>query len=162
MSTHLRNALRAIALGAAAAFVAAPMATSPVRAALDRLETGGIVRVLPAVAAGHAGDRRRARAHRNKAIARSMMARHRWRSARQFRCLERLWGRESHWNERAHNAASGAHGIPQALPGSKMASAGPRWHSEPRTQIRWGLRYIRNRYGSPCAAWSHFQAAGWY
>lgn len=80
----------------------------------------------------------------------------------QFMCLVNLWNRESHWNYRAHNVGSGAYGIPQALPGSKMASAGSDWETNPRTQIRWGLGYIGNRYGSPCDAWQHSQDTGWY
>jgi soluble lytic murein transglycosylase-like protein len=79
----------------------------------------------------------------------------------QFGCLERLWTRESGWNHRAGNG-SGAYGIPQALPGHKMASAGRDWRTNPRTQIEWGLSYIKKRYGSPCAAWSHFLSRGWY
>lgn len=82
--------------------------------------------------------------------------------ADQFGCLDSLWMRESGWNPSAHNPSSGAHGIPQALPGSKMASAGPDWVSNPVTQITWGLGYIQDRYGSPCGAWSHSQSTGWY
>lgn len=70
--------------------------------------------------------------------------------------------RESGWNAFAENAASGAYGIPQALPGSKMASAGADWRTNPATQVRWGLRYIRDSYGSPCGAWQHSEADGWY
>ena len=80
----------------------------------------------------------------------------------QFGCLDSLWGRESGWQVSASNASSGAYGIPQALPGSKMASVGPDWQSNAATQIQWGLGYIDGRYGSPCAAWSHSQANGWY
>ncbi len=82
--------------------------------------------------------------------------------AGQFGCLDSLWGRESGWQVSASNASSGAYGIPQALPGSKMASVGPDWQSNAATQILWGLGYIDGRYGSPCAAWSHSQANGWY
>jgi len=82
--------------------------------------------------------------------------------ADQFGCLDSLWNRESHWNPAAHNASSGAHGIPQALPGSKMASAGPNWATDPATQIKWGLGYIQDRYGSPCGAWAHSESHGWY
>ena len=82
--------------------------------------------------------------------------------ADQFGCLDSLWGRESGWQVSASNASSGAYGIPQALPGSKMASVGPDWQSNAATQIQWGLGYIDGRYGSPCAAWSHSQANGWY
>lgn len=80
----------------------------------------------------------------------------------QFGCLDSLWTRESNWNPAAHNPSSGAHGIPQSLPGSKMASVGPDWATNPVTQITWGLGYIQDRYGSPCAAWGHSQARGWY
>ncbi|GAA2360589.1 hypothetical protein GCM10010404_12620 [Nonomuraea africana] len=97
---------------------------------------------------------------RNKSIARPMVADKGWGKA-QFGCLERLWTRESGWNHRAGNG-SGAYGIPQALPGRKMASAGRDWRTNPRTQIEWGLSYIKKRYGAPCAAWSHFQSRGWY
>jgi hypothetical protein len=76
--------------------------------------------------------------------------------------LDALWSRESGWNHQASNSSSGAYGIPQALPGSKMSSAGSDWETNPATQIRWGLGYIQDRYGSPSAAWSFFQANGWY
>ena len=80
----------------------------------------------------------------------------------QFACLVALWNRESHWNVYAGNPVSGAYGIPQALPGSKMASAGPNWQSDAATQITWGLGYITGRYGTPCGAWGHSQSSGWY
>jgi hypothetical protein len=80
----------------------------------------------------------------------------------QFACLVALWNRESHWNVYAGNPVSGAYGIPQALPGSKMASAGPNWQSDAATQITWGLGYITGRYGTPCGAWAHSQSSGWY
>jgi len=82
-------------------------------------------------------------------------------SVSQFSCLDSLWNAESGWRYNAANA-SGAYGIPQALPGSKMASAGSDWQTNPATQIRWGLGYIKNIYGSPCNAWGHEQADGWY
>jgi hypothetical protein len=80
----------------------------------------------------------------------------------QFSCLEPLWGQESGWSVSASNPGSGAYGIPQALPGSKMSSAGPDWQTSAATQIKWGLEYIQSTYGSPCDAWSHEQSAGWY
>ena len=83
-------------------------------------------------------------------------------SSSQFSCLQPLWAQESGWNIYASNPSSGAYGIPQALPGSKMASAGPDWQNNAATQIRWGLQYIQGNYGSPCGAWSHEQADGWY
>lgn len=80
----------------------------------------------------------------------------------QWPCLDALWTRESGWGTYAANPSSGAYGIPQALPGSKMATAGADWQTNPATQIQWGLSYIRSRYGSPCGAWSHSQTYGWY
>lgn len=80
----------------------------------------------------------------------------------QFPCLDKLWKKESGWNHKASNSSSGAYGIPQALPGSKMASKGSDWKTNPATQIKWGLGYIEGRYGSPCKAWSHSQSVGWY
>ena len=80
----------------------------------------------------------------------------------QFGCLDRLWTRESHWNHHASNPSTGAYGIPQALPGSKMGSVASDWRTNPATQIKWGLGYIEGRYGSPCSAWSHSQSTGWY
>jgi len=94
-------------------------------------------------------------------IALSMLSSFGW-SSSQFSCLVSLWNRESGWNTYASNPSSGAYGIPQALPGSKMASAGADWASNPATQIKWGLGYIQSVYGSPCAAWDHSQAVGWY
>lgn len=80
----------------------------------------------------------------------------------QWGCLLSLWNKESHWNVYAGNPSSGAYGIPQAVPGSKMAAAGPNWESDPATQIAWGLSYIAGRYGNPCGAWAHSQANNWY
>lgn len=79
-----------------------------------------------------------------------------------FQNLVLLWNRESGWRWNADNPTSDAYGIPQALPGSKMASAGADWATNPKTQVDWGLQYIQQRYGSPTAAWSHSQATGWY
>lgn len=95
-----------------------------------------------------------------QATAAAMMASYGW-SSGQMTCLIPLWNQESGWNPLAGNA-SGAYGIPQALPGSKMAAAGSDWLTSPVTQIRWGLGYIRDRYGSPCGAWAHERSAGWY
>jgi len=82
--------------------------------------------------------------------------------ADQWGCLDSLWTKESGWDVHADNPTSSAYGIPQSLPGSKMASAGPDWADNPATQIKWGLGYIADRYGSPCAAWGQSQAANWY
>ncbi|WP_426321073.1 lytic transglycosylase domain-containing protein [Microbacterium sp. E-13] len=96
-----------------------------------------------------------------QATARSMLAGYGW-GDDQFGCLVSLWNKESGWNYQAYNRSSGAYGIPQALPGSKMGSAGADWQSNPATQIAWGLGYISGRYGSPCGAWGHSQSTGWY
>jgi hypothetical protein len=80
----------------------------------------------------------------------------------QWSCLYSLWERESTWNVYAENAASGAYGIPQSLPGSKMASVAPDWQTNAATQIRWGLGYIKSVYGTPCAAWQNEVNLGYY
>ncbi len=80
----------------------------------------------------------------------------------EYDCLVALWNKESRWNVYAENKSSGAYGIPQAPPGSKMASAGEDWATNADTQIRWGLGYIKGRYSSPCGAWAHSQSNGWY
>ena len=95
-----------------------------------------------------------------RSIARALLAARG--QAGQFGCLDRLWTKESSWQVRATNPSSGAYGIPQSLPASKMATAGSDWRTNPRTQIRWGLGYIGERYGSPCAAWAHSQSHNWY
>ena len=96
-----------------------------------------------------------------QAIAYQMVIARGWDSS-QFDCLVSLWDRESHWNVYDLNTSSGAYGIPQALPGSKMASAGDDWATNPATQITWGLGYITGRYGTPCGAWDHSNAVNWY
>lgn len=80
----------------------------------------------------------------------------------QMPCLDRLWTKESGWSTTAGNRSTGAYGIPQALPGSKMAKYGDDWPTNPETQIKWGLDYIKGRYGTPCGAWSSFLSRGWY
>lgn len=85
-----------------------------------------------------------------------------WHSNRQWRCLKNLWSMESAWHVHADNPSNSAYGIPQALPGSKMSSAGGHWRSNATTQIRWGIHYVRNRYRAPCGAWRHKRWHGWY
>ncbi|MEV8523267.1 MULTISPECIES: transglycosylase SLT domain-containing protein [unclassified Streptomyces] len=80
----------------------------------------------------------------------------------QFQCFSNIVNHESGWNPSATNASSGAYGLVQALPGSKMASAGADWKSNPATQIKWGLNYMKERYGSPCGAWNFWQQNSWY
>ena len=96
-----------------------------------------------------------------QSIALSMMSGYGW-GGDQFTCLVNLWNRESGWNHLAMNPSSGAYGIPQSLPGNKMASAGADWQTNPATQISWGLGYIQGHYGSPCGAWAHSESVGWY
>ena len=96
-----------------------------------------------------------------KAYAKEQVEARGW-SDRDYVCLVKLWNRESKWNYKAHNGSSGAYGIPQALPGRKMASAGADWRTNPETQIDWGLSYIAGRSSTPCGAWASSQSRGWY
>jgi colicin import membrane protein len=96
-----------------------------------------------------------------KQIATAMLGGFGWTKA-QFSYLDQLWHQESNWNPSATNASSGAYGIAQALPASQMSSAGSDWQTNASTQIKWGLNYIKDRYGSPQAAWAHETAQGWY
>ncbi|MCY0932689.1 transglycosylase SLT domain-containing protein [Streptomyces sp. H34-S4] len=91
-----------------------------------------------------------------KAIAQQMVP------AGQFQCFSKIINQESTWNYQAVNKSSGAYGLVQALPGSKMATAGADWRTNPATQIEWGLNYMNKRYGGPCGAWSFHQANNWY
>ena len=96
-----------------------------------------------------------------QALTRALMPQYGLASA-DFDCIDNIWSQESNWNVHADNPSSSAYGIPQALPGSKMASEGADWRNNPETQIRWGLGYIANRYGSACSAWSFKRSHGWY
>lgn len=111
------------------------------------------IRTAPAVGVPDAGTA--------QALAYDMVLARGWDQS-EFECLVALWNRESHWNVYAHNISSGAYGIPQALPGDKMATAGADWQTNPATQITWGLGYIAGRYGTPCDAWEHSESRGWY
>jgi hypothetical protein len=132
------------------------------------LSFGVVAEAVPAQAAAPTkvvavqakAHKKKSRAKRNQAIAKPLVKKRGW-STRQFKCLVKLWNRESHWNQKAGNA-SGAYGIPQALPGRKMRSAGKDWRTNPKTQIKWGLRYIKGRYGTPCRALAHSNARNWY
>jgi hypothetical protein len=118
-----------------------------------------------------AADSRKERASRDaerkklagtpKEVALNLLGDHGWKSD-QFSCLDKLWTKESQWKVSADNPSSSAYGIPQALPGNRMAAYGPDWRTNPVTQIKWGLDYIEIRYGSPCNAWAHSTAKGWY
>lgn len=124
-------------------------------------EAARLAREEAAKRAARARERARLLSGSPKDIARALVAQRGW-SASQFSCLDKLWMKESRWNYRASNPSSGAYGIPQSLPGSKMASAGSDWRTNPATQIKWGLSYISSRYGTPCGAWSHSRSNGWY
>ncbi len=97
-----------------------------------------------------------------KKVAKSIMLNEYAWGADQFNCLNRLWTKESHWNYKARNKRSGAHGIPQALPAIRMESISSDWRTNPVTQMRWGLRYIEARYDSPCGAWAKFKRSRYY
>lgn len=97
----------------------------------------------------------------NRELGRYMTQEFGW-SEEQFGCLDNIWSQESNWTTTAENPSSGAYGIPQSLPGSKMATVAPDWRTNPATQIAWGLGYIEDRYGTPCSAWSFKQGTGWY
>jgi hypothetical protein len=113
--------------------------------------SGGNIGAIPASCSAYSG---------NKAIGCTLNLQQGF-SMKDAQCLSQLWDRESHWNVKAKNP-SGAYGIPQAKPGSKMAAFGADWQTNPVTQIKWGLSYIKGRYGTPCGAWSHSESTGWY
>jgi hypothetical protein len=144
----------AAARAAAVAAVAAPAATvgTTATASQSPAPSAAPQPTATATAAARSGSPQQ--------IAEAMLGSFGW-SASQFACLDPLWAQESGWSVTAENP-SGAYGIPQALPGAKMASAGPNWQTSAVTQIKWGLEYIKDTYGSPCAAWAHEQATGWY
>jgi hypothetical protein len=142
-----KRAAQLAAKKAAAAAAAQPPAASQTPAAAQPSQTA--TATVPAVS----GSPQR--------IAAAMLGSFGW-SSSQFSCLDPLWAHESGWSVSAYNAGSGAFGIPQALPGSRMASAGPDWQTDAATQIKWGLEYIKGTYGSPCGAWAHEEATGWY
>jgi hypothetical protein len=160
---------RAVAAHAAAEARAAARRAAAARAAARAAAKRAAARRAAQEAAARQAAAQRAAAERAvtpepsgtpQRIAELMLVRYGW--AGQFSCLSALWAQESSWNVHAQNPSSGAYGIPQALPGSKMASAGADWQADAAIQISWGLGYIRASYGSPCAAWDHEEAAGWY
>jgi hypothetical protein len=97
-----------------------------------------------------------------KKVARSILMDEYGFSEKQYKCLNQLWTQESNWNYKSRNKKSGAHGIPQALPASKMNVVSTDWRTNPVTQIRWGLRYISIRYETPCKAWAKHKRSNWY
>ncbi len=138
---------------AAAKAKAAKAKADAAKAAKARAAADAAVRKQAASVATPSGSPRQ--------IAQQMLSQYGW-SSSQFSCLSPLWMHESGWSVSAENASSGAYGIPQALPGSQMATAGGDWRTSAATQIKWGLTYIQSRYGSPCGAWAHEQAQNWY
>ncbi|MGW0823541.1 aggregation-promoting factor C-terminal-like domain-containing protein [Streptomyces sp. NPDC002845] len=123
---------------------------SPKKAAAVAVATvGTLLAAAPAQAASEAAEA--------QAIAKKMIA-----GSAQYKCFANIVAHESGWDVNATNASSGAYGLVQALPGSKMASAGSDWKTNPATQIKWGLDYMNDRYGSPCGAWNFWQANNWY
>ncbi|MBU4464369.1 MAG: lytic transglycosylase domain-containing protein [Actinobacteria bacterium] len=143
----------------AAAQAQAAAAAAAKKAAATKATTTSTSTTPPPAAAssGASGDNSPAGA---QATARGMLASYGW-GDDQFGCLVSLWNKESGWRVGAANS-SGAYGIPQALPGSKMASAGADWRTSAATQIAWGFGYISGRYGTPCGAWAKSQSSGWY
>ncbi|MDR6907001.1 ribosomal protein L12E/L44/L45/RPP1/RPP2 [Agromyces sp. 3263] len=129
--------------------------TAAAAAAFDQAQAEAAAAAAAALAAANTPDGARAFA------ADFAASQYGW-GADQFQCLDKLWQKESGWSYTAFNAGSGATGIPQSLPGSKMASAGADWETNAATQIKWGLGYIKGSYGSPCSAWSHSQSMNWY
>ena len=137
-----------------AAAAALVRARAKVAAALAQARTVAAERV----AREHARQGLLSRAQSDpKAVGRLLAADRGW-GGQQFDCLSSLWTKESGWRWNANNSSSGAYGIPQSLPGSKMASFGSDWATNPITQIKWGLQYISNSYGTPCSAWAQSQA----
>jgi hypothetical protein len=142
---------------AAAAIAAAERRTTATRDAAQLAAT----RQTEATRRAAAEQAARSAVRDPRSAARALLPDFGWGSG-QFQCLDALWAKESGWNPKARNASSGAFGLPQALPGSKMASVGADWQTNPVTQIRWGLGYIKSVYGTPCGAWAHSRATNWY
>ncbi|HUY50054.1 MAG TPA: lytic transglycosylase domain-containing protein [Streptosporangiaceae bacterium] len=156
----------AAATAAAAAVASSAPAPAPVAGSAGPASTAGAATGAVATATGGRPAIRLDAAHVSqeqaaRKTARNMLHHFGW-GTRQFPPLDKLWNRESSWNKYASNPYSGAYGIPQAVPGSKMASAGRDWRTNATTQVRWGLGYIKAVYGYPRRAWQHELAYGWY
>ncbi|GAB3986615.1 hypothetical protein GCM10029978_102610 [Actinoallomurus acanthiterrae] len=153
------SAVKAGALALGMCLTVGLAAEAPVQAASPTTAAERVVAV--------SAQKKLTRKQRNQRIAKPLLKK-RWphHSSRwygtQFKCLAKLWDRESSWNHRAHNPWSGAYGIPQALPGKKMRTAGKDWQTNPATQIKWGLKYIKGRYKTSCGAWSYQHRHGYY
>jgi hypothetical protein len=132
------------------------------KALAEKRAAAQLQRKRAAAAAARAKAKRRALSGNPRSIARQLMrSRYGWGES-QYRCYNKIIMRESAWKVRADNPSSSAYGIPQALPGSKMRSAGSDWRTNPATQITWGLGYVKSRYGTPCSAWGFKSSHGWY
>ncbi|MCU0266151.1 MAG: lytic transglycosylase domain-containing protein [Actinomycetia bacterium] len=153
-------AAAAFAQRRAAAVKAAQLKASAAKAAREKAAREKAARAKAVQRATRAVNRQPVSAGSARAIGKSLAASRGW-TGQQWVCLDNLFTRESGWRTSASNG-SGAYGIPQALPGSKMSAFGSDWRTNPTTQIRWGLSYISGRYGTPCAAWNHFQSRRWY
>src|SRR5579875_1733770 len=156
-----RAAMRAAAARAAAARAAAARAAAAEAAAQQAAQAPAQQQPAPAPQPSAQQAVVTVASGSPQQIAEQMLSQYGW-PASQFSWLQPLWERESGWSVTAENPSSGAYGIPQALPGSQMASAGADWQTDAATQIHWGLSYIQSRYGSPCGAWAHEEADGWY
>lgn len=163
------TALAAFASGVTGAVLASPAPAHVTGRAASAAAVAGLPQAsgLPSTSGAHSGHivltSSGGRHTYARHLARKLVHRRfHWSVRKQYRYLSRLWDRESGWNRYAYNPYSGAYGIPQALPGSKMASAGPHWRYRVRTQEIWGMRYIRARYGTPHAAIRHENTYGWY
>ncbi len=155
-----RQAAAQAAARAAAQAAASQAAAQAQQADAQQQQAAAQPAPQPAVTASTPAPPAQAPSGSAQEIAQQLLAARGW--AGQFSCLDSLWEHESGWNMYAENPSSGAYGIPQALPGSKMASAGSDWQTDAATQIRWGLNYIGATYGTPCGAWSHEESYNWY
>lgn len=143
------------------ALAARQQAASAAAAAAAKKATDAKDRAAAAARSSRSSDRQALPSGSPKEIARAMLATYGWGND-QFTCLVTMWDHESGWNPNAENPGSGAFGIPQALPGAKMAKYGSDWRTNAATQISWGLDYIKTRYNTPCGAWSFWQRGSWY
>jgi hypothetical protein len=147
----------------AGAGVSAPQRTAPVSRSFDRRASRDPAKqaALGLTSGPAVSGQQSISAQDPQAIADALLSSFGW-SSSEMSCLVPLWMGESGWRVNAQNSSSGAYGIPQSLPGSKMATVGADWRTNPATQIKWGLGYIQERYGSPCGAWGFKQGHGWY
>jgi hypothetical protein len=163
LRTYPKLLLTVTAAGSAVTAAVITLSTAPAQPATTAAARPAAGAVAPAISRPMATLDAASSSQRqaNYRTAWGIMPRFGW-GKRQWTPLQKLWNLESGWNKYAQNPYSGAYGIPQALPGSKMASAGNHWRTNATTQIRWGLRYIKGVYGRPRVAWEHELAYGWY